>query len=672
MEITEINEIENIYREYMQNDKSDRIILSDLFIAIEKDPIVYERVFDKLKTENLQVLLQWSATWENFEELNKQIPSWENKQITLIDISESSVQEHLKLVRKSSFTHDFFVVNWNMLNTPFADWNFDLIINDCTINYNDTHEQNLQLLKWISKWLNKKGVCLLSIAVDKRFDDLSFWENQELFKWNLEKTVWDFNVLPLENSEKRKCWTVPYYENILKSNWFDFIQFDIEVWKKYFKEDFRISYRRFLIWKSNVNFYESFFKSSEFVISSYYSIPWVWNININPKVPFKCYIWINKTKTKKIAFNKIIFFDNFKNIFYNTTFEELNQKTSELTKFLESIDESFIKNNWYEINILSELQCWHWFSIIPTIWTLIVSWLYHLNNKIIDNNLKKEIINSSENPFNYEEEEKEKLINFWELPRELFTNSKLSFEYYIIFSWLQWYNSWKDNKISFYNLFKILFEKNKKYFDESLEIIPIGSKSYLIIVENSISKTTIKQTISDIKSTYPDSYIEYESSIWKSITDYWMNTEQDLSKKVFSKFLNKNSLLVDYWDKKEIINKEDISKINADILVDSIKNKVYVKWEKLSSGLVQSQKMLTEILVKLFDSKESFLTNNQLTASSYSQNKNEMSWKIIYTFNKVIEEKLNNNSFLTISWKIEDYVIKLEKNNFIVAIISKI
>jgi len=533
--------------------------------------------------------------------------------------------------------------------------------------------------------------------------------------------------------------------------------------------------------KENNKIYEDFFRENELVLSSYFSMHWClngfWNlkeqINIFSKIPFKAYVWINRIKSKKILINKVFSFNRIENNFKEESFYNLNKKSNELIEFLTDSFEDNINKWWYEINILLELERWHWYWITGMIWSLIISGIYYLNDKIKNNNFKLEEIIKQSSEF---EKISKKWNSIWEASYTTFINhnklilqsinknidiykennidydNDLPFDYYIIFSWIKSdtlqienirkihnkdfdferflkNNLWEEfilweNKnikkiinqlnlktffyfykiltvteyekeieklfqnlnnirkvsellewgIDFVDRFEFIFNKYKGLEKEKIWILPLHSSkiwgSYLIVLKKEISDNTIKKTLNNIKKYYPDSYVEHNSNNQENIKNYWINIEQDLYNNIFSDYINRDFKIIEFKNKKVISDKIDIKEIDAEIIVDSIKEKVYIKWKKLTSKEIQSQKQIVEILLKLLENN--IIKNTDLNSSSYSMNKNEMSGKIIYPFIKVVEEKLNKDINLKISGSISNFSIKLDKNNIKFSIIKNI
>ena len=84
----------------------------------------------------------------------------------------------------------------------------------------------------------------------------------------------------------------------------------------------------------------------------------------------------------------------------------------------------------------------------------------------------------------------------------------------------------------------------------------------------------------------------------------------------------------------------NISKKQDTIILNTIENKIYINNQKLTSNDLPSQSATINILSCLLDHQKEKISNNQLSQSSYTKNKNQMISKIITPFKRVIERKL--------------------------------
>ena len=79
--------------------------------------------------------------------------------------------------------------------------------------------------------------------------------------------------------------------------------------------------------------------------------------------------------------------------------------------------------------------------------------------------------------------------------------------------------------------------------------------------------------------SYPNLHILHDSK--KPLSkegNYWINIEQFLSKKIVSNFSNKKWVFLNINWTRKIIEYKNIENINCDILIETIKNKIYISW----------------------------------------------------------------------------------------------
>jgi len=145
----------------------------------------------------------------------------------------------------------------------------------------------------------------------------------------------------------------------------------------------------------------------------------------------------------------------------------------------------------------------------------------------------------------------------------------------------------------------------------------------------------------------------------------WFKVEQDIENNFFSEYISKNSLVLisTNW-KRKIIESDFLEKNEHQnwLFLDLTKNKISLNWEKLTSKQLKSQNTTIEVLLKLLENKWEFISNKDLTLSSYSTNKNDMSSKIISPLQKLIKSENNIDFNITITWTSSDFKMKLEES----------
>ncbi len=175
------------------------------------------------------------------------------------------------------------------------------------------------------------------------------------------------------------------------------------------------------------------------------------------------------------------------------------------------------------------------------------------------------------------------------------------------------------------------------------------------------------------KSKYEARKLVYSS--WEDWIEWdWLLIEQDIENNIFSEFIEPNNYILKNIDwSNELWNHEDLIKKTKDwLLLDTIDNKIYLNWKKLTSKDLPSQTTTIETLWFLIHNIWKEISNKELPNSSYSKNKNEMLGKIILPTIKLLENKLKRKIPLICKWSIYDFYIKLEKTDIPIYIIQSI
>ncbi len=160
------------------------------------------------------------------------------------------------------------------------------------------------------------------------------------------------------------------------------------------------------------------------------------------------------------------------------------------------------------------------------------------------------------------------------------------------------------------------------------------------------------------------------SSFYDWYERWWLKIEQYKDKWIFSKFCSwinvrkiyKNSLFYENIEKKDLFSKEDI------LILSKIDKNIYLQWKKLTSKDLKSQNFTIDLFERLFDNNFD-ISNKSLPISSYSNNKNELTWKIVLPIINLIKEKLWKKINIECQWGINNYNIKLINSDIEIYII---
>ena len=103
-------------------------------------------------------------------------------------------------------------------------------------------------------------------------------------------------------------------------------------------------------------------------------------ISIKQKLKLKCYLWIKKVERKWIIFKDILM-HNWEDLF-EYDLDRFNRQYEKAIKFLESELKLWDKKFWYEVSIVSECLKWEWVWFTWTIMSLLISWIYYIENRL--------------------------------------------------------------------------------------------------------------------------------------------------------------------------------------------------------------------------------------------------------------------------------------------------
>jgi len=178
-----------------------------------------------------------------------------------------------------------------------------------------------------------------------------------------------------------------------------------------------------------------------------------------------------------------------------------------------------------------------------------------------------------------------------------------------------------------------------------------------------------------IEKTQKDcSWINLLYADWLDGWEYeGMRFDQDIENWIYSKFLNTSNYIIKNidWTSNFGSYEDCINKDNNWIMLDTVNNKIHIKWKKVTSEELHSQSATIEILKILIENIWIEIPNKKLPLSSYSKNKNEMLGKIVIPLIELVEKELKQKLPLICKWSIRDFYVKLNKTNINISIIQK-
>ena len=220
------------------------------------------------------------------------------------------------------------------------------------------------------------------------------------------------------------------------------------------------------------------------------------------------------------------------------------------------------------------------------------------------------------------------------------------------------------------------FRNLKKLHEENIWIIPIQMGKvwwwYLFIMKKNISRSTLfKVTDAMREGGFPNICVDYASWIDGTWNKGCM-IDQYITKWVFSKYIPKTwSYCIKNWVIDYVWEYQDILEAEKDGLVlDTINNKIYINWEKMTAKELKTQTTTIDILQILSAKMWEDINNKTLTRSAYSTNKNEMMWKIVLPLIRLISEKTWHKLHFICKWSLSDFFLRLNKSPIDVILIK--
>lgn len=225
-----------------------------------------------------------------------------------------------------------------------------------------------------------------------------------------------------------------------------------------------------------------------------------------------------------------------------------------------------------------------------------------------------------------------------------------------------------------HNEIKKIIKKSIKNKDIEIAITQSGNR--IQIFGNRLLRITKKEVDEINKTLWYNFTLDYSSNEdWFEID--WVKIEQRKSKWILWEFASENNIK-DFWSnwisteffdhKKDMDN---VLKNKKNLILDTINNKIFINWKKMTSKDIHSQSWTIEILKQLLNNQWNEISNKDLPPSSYSKNKNEMIWKIIIPLIKIFEQNTWEKLKLICKWSIYDFYIKLNLPNNPISIIEK-
>lgn len=184
-----------------------------------------------------------------------------------------------------------------------------------------------------------------------------------------------------------------------------------------------------------------------------------------------------------------------------------------------------------------------------------------------------------------------------------------------------------------------------------------------IITEKEKAREVMSDAIHELQEKFPFIEVPYISFI-DGFSSQGVMIEKWDKEEVWSSFDKTNHLFLHDWEgNKQLLEKLAPEELDYDVILDMVQNKIIIGKKYLTSKELHSQRMTLDILRALLFRLDQEVPNNELSVSSYSQNKNEMQGKIIIPLTKLILDKTGKKISLTCKGSNIKFYLKLGKSD---------
>ncbi|MBU1085542.1 helix-turn-helix domain-containing protein, partial [Patescibacteria group bacterium] len=230
------------YLDYMNNPKNPRQTIKDLLKALDNSSFA-PKLKSVLKTNHHPAILVINSySYDNVDALHGYTKNILKTPIPIYftNSDDRALEIHRHQAQKLNLNHIVTLYD-DIRYSRLQSNSFSVVINDFRLNFNTTHKQNQLAMKNTHRVLKDKGLVLISVVVDDRYESSRFGTNQQKAPLNHHKP-WTF--IAQENLQ-RNCFTVPYYKELFQNANFKVIkQFDTKAGKSW-----QPAFRRFLLKK---------------------------------------------------------------------------------------------------------------------------------------------------------------------------------------------------------------------------------------------------------------------------------------------------------------------------------------------------------------------------------------------------------------------------------------
>lgn len=237
-----------------------------------------------------------------------------------------------------------------------------------------------------------------------------------------------------------------------------------------------------------------------------------------------------------------------------------------------------------------------------------------------------------------------------------------------------------EKYVDLYRDITATFKKNMVFEDEKMGLIPISSAklwgTFICITKSEKSRETLEKMIYRLHEMwYTTANFQYFSRK-DGISEEHLKVEQYLDQDCFSSHIKKGDVMLECWSydwTKTIGNHRKLLEETKDsIIFDTIDGKIYLNNEITNHNEILTQSGTVEIIKVLFENMWEYVNNSKLPSSSYSKNKNEITGKIIWPLQDLIQKRYNGRLDLQCTGSIVNFDLKLSPNKINICLIKRI
>ena len=170
-----MNNINVPSREYFHHYDPPETALKTAGYFIEALQASKEKISSILKRrDNITILSFGSATERNIDELRRFMQlerpaQYDKDHFLIIDIADHPLKKHMEYIAKNEYDN-VSVIKGDMNRVPLPYHSIDLLITDCTMNFNLTVEDYSATIASISDLLATDGQCIATLSIHPETD----------------------------------------------------------------------------------------------------------------------------------------------------------------------------------------------------------------------------------------------------------------------------------------------------------------------------------------------------------------------------------------------------------------------------------------------------------------------------------------------------------------------